>query len=116
MYIYKIFKNNELTEGQKKKVVSSFDRATNVREVKLLYSALTESFHAVTVSARKKSVNTKKNMVNKITESYAGANSKPAKVVKLDESKNSSENDDVINGFSPNRMKEIVTYRSTRKS
>jgi len=115
MYISKIFKNNELTEGQKKKVVSSFDRATNVREVKLLYSALTESFHAVKVTERKKAVGARKNLVNKITEKFAGANSKSTQSVKLNENVASSDNEDVINGFSPKRMKDIISYRSNRR-
>ena len=52
-----------LSENQKMKVIENFDRASNLREVKLIYSTLCESF---TVSKTKRS----------IKESYA---SKPSK-------------------------------------
>jgi hypothetical protein len=40
LYINKIFKSNALTENQKIKVLSSMDRATSVKEVKLVYESL----------------------------------------------------------------------------
>jgi hypothetical protein len=38
-----MFRKNNLTNEQKVRIVESFDRATTVREVKLLYAALTEN-------------------------------------------------------------------------
>jgi len=54
-----LFRNFELTEGQKMKVIENFDRAGNTREVKLVFSTLAESF---------KRPETKKRVVK---ESYA---------------------------------------------
>jgi hypothetical protein len=44
LYTNKLFRNFELTEGQKMKVIENFDRAGNTREVKLVFSTLAESF------------------------------------------------------------------------
>ena len=63
LYTNKLFRNFELTEGQKMKVIENFDRAGNTREVKLVFSTLAESFNRPS---------TKKRVVK---ESYA---SKPA--------------------------------------
>ena len=43
LYTNKIFKSKNLTENQKVKVLESFDKATTVKEVKLVYETLTES-------------------------------------------------------------------------
>jgi hypothetical protein len=44
LYTNKLFRNFELSEGQKMKVIENFDRAGNTREVKLVFSTLAESF------------------------------------------------------------------------
>jgi len=44
MYTTKIFRNFTLSEGQKKKVVEQFDRASTLREAKLVYSTIAESY------------------------------------------------------------------------
>tara|TARA_B100001093_G_scaffold488970_1_gene526705 strand:+ start:18333 stop:19253 length:921 start_codon:yes stop_codon:yes gene_type:complete len=44
LFSNKLFKSNDLSEAQKIKVIETFDRAANLREVKLVYSTLTESF------------------------------------------------------------------------
>ena len=62
LYTNKLFRNFDLSEGQKMKVIEGFDRAGNTREVKLVFSTLAESFNRPT----------KKRVVK---ESYA---SKPA--------------------------------------
>lgn len=61
LYTNKLFRNFELTEAQKMKVIENFDRAGNTRETKLVFTTLAESF------ARPK---TKKRMVK---ESYSAA-------------------------------------------
>jgi hypothetical protein len=43
LYTNKIFKASALTESQKVKVLSSMDKATNVKEVKLVYESLSEN-------------------------------------------------------------------------
>lgn len=45
LYTNKLFRNFELSEGQKMKVIENFDRAGNTREVKLVFSTLAESFN-----------------------------------------------------------------------
>lgn len=44
LYSNKLFKSYNLNEGQKMKVIETFDRAVSLREVKLVYSTLAESF------------------------------------------------------------------------
>jgi hypothetical protein len=44
LYSNKLFRNFTLNEGQKMKVIENFDRAHNLREVKLVYSTLAEGF------------------------------------------------------------------------
>jgi len=64
LYTNKLFRNFELTEAQKMKVIENFDRASNTRETKLVFTTLAESFKRPT---------TKKRIVK---ESYSAA-SKP---------------------------------------
>ena len=69
LYSNKLFRNFALNEGQKMKVIENFDRAHNLREVKLVFSTLAEGFKTPSI---KKS----------IKESYASkpvASTKPAK-------------------------------------
>lgn len=71
LYSNKLFRNFSLNEGQKMKVIENFDRAHNLREVKLVYSTLAEGF---------KMPSTKK----VVKESFASkpvASTKPAKQV-----------------------------------
>jgi hypothetical protein len=44
LFSNKLFRNYPLSENQKMKVIENFDRASNLREVKLIYSTLCESF------------------------------------------------------------------------
>lgn len=45
LYTTKLFRAFNLSEGQKTKVVDTFDRAATLREVKLVYATLAESLH-----------------------------------------------------------------------
>ena len=47
LYTNKIFKAKNLTESEKVKVLNTFDRAETVKEVKLVFETLAESFKAV---------------------------------------------------------------------
>ena len=67
LYVNKLFRSFNLTNEQKSKVVETLDRTKNVREVKLVFSTIAESFKFGNGVARK--------TTSKITESYA---SKPA--------------------------------------
>ena len=46
LYVNKLFRKNGLSESQKVKIIETFDRAKNVRETKLIYATLAESFNA----------------------------------------------------------------------
>jgi hypothetical protein len=46
LYVNKIFRNKNLTESQKVKVLSAFDKATSVREAKVIYETLNEGLVA----------------------------------------------------------------------
>ena len=63
LFSNKLFRNYALNEGQKMKVIENFDRASSIREVKLVYSTLCESL---------KSVNKKKTTIK---EGYASKSS-----------------------------------------
>ena len=52
LYTNKLFRNFELTENQKMKVIENFDRAGNTREVKLVFTTLAESFKRPTMKKR----------------------------------------------------------------
>ena len=47
LFSNKIFRNKGLSESQKMKVIENFDRAKSVREVKLVYTTLSESLSKV---------------------------------------------------------------------
>ena len=72
LFSNKLFRNHSLNESQKLKVIENFDRASNIREVKLIYSTLAESFGSGKVATRK------------LKESYASkasASTAPKKVL-----------------------------------
>jgi hypothetical protein len=80
LYTNKLFKQHVLTEDQKLKVVESFDLTKNVREAKLVYATLGESFRSSNIKevapvAKSKAPSTKKSL----TEGMA---SKPIKSTK----------------------------------
>ena len=66
LFSNKLFRNHSLNESQKMKVIENFDRASNLREVKLVYATLSEGFSLSNVSKTKRT----------IKESYA---SKPSR-------------------------------------
>ena len=70
LYTNKLFRNFELTEAQKMKVIENFDRAGNTREVKLVFTTLAESFNRPS---------TKKRVVKESYASKATATTAPAK-------------------------------------
>jgi hypothetical protein len=70
LYVNKLIKKEGLTEGQKVKIIETFDRARNVREAKLIYTTLAES---VAKRAVAKAPATKTKMV----EGFASKSQKP---------------------------------------
>lgn len=77
LYTNKLFKGKSLTEEQKLKVINTFDLTKTLREIKLAYTVLAESFNAGGSVAKKKSNAT----VTTITEGLA---SKPVSSTKPD--------------------------------
>jgi hypothetical protein len=69
LYTNKLFRNFELSENQKMKVIENFDRAGNTREVKLVFTTLAESFNRPT----------KKRVVKESYASKASASTAPSK-------------------------------------
>jgi len=52
LYVNRLFRKSGLSEGQKVKIIETFDRARNVREAKLIYATLSESFTTPTKSKK----------------------------------------------------------------
>jgi hypothetical protein len=52
LYTNKLFRNFDLNEGQKMKVIENFDRAVSTREAKLVFATLAESFNKPTQKRR----------------------------------------------------------------
>ena len=69
LYTNKLFRNFDINEGQKMKVIENFDRAGNTREAKLVFATLAESFHKPT--AGKRIVKESKSMASKPVASTA---------------------------------------------
>jgi len=69
LYTNKLFRNFELNDTQKMKVIENFDRAASTREVKLVFSTLSESFKKPV--AKKKVVKESKSYASKPTASTA---------------------------------------------
>ena len=69
LYTNKLFRNFELNESQKMKVIENFDRAASTREVKLVFSTLSESFKKPV--NKKKVVKESKSLASKPTASTA---------------------------------------------
>lgn len=74
LYVNKLFRNGELTETQKVKIIETFDRAKNVREAKLIYATLSES---VSTKKAKPTVAPKR----KMNEGFASAPSKKTQII-----------------------------------
>ena len=68
LFSNKLFRNFELNESQKMKVIENFDRASNLREVKLVFSTICES---LTVSRSNKKQNIKESYASKPVRSTA---------------------------------------------
>ena len=74
LFTNKLFRNGNLNESQKLKVIETFDRAKSTREVKLVYTTLAES----TMAARSPR---RKNTIKEGFASKAVASTKPRKAV-----------------------------------
>jgi len=68
LFSNKLFRNHSLNEGQKMKVIENFDRAQSLREVKLVFTTLAESFN---LNGRKTKRTIKESYASKSTRSTA---------------------------------------------
>jgi hypothetical protein len=78
LFTNKLFRAYGLTNEQKLKVVENFDRATNLREVKLVFATLAESFGHSPASTAKKQIKESKGSASK-----AVASTKPKSAPKV---------------------------------
>jgi hypothetical protein len=87
LYTNKLFKAHVLNEDQKLKVVESFDLTKNVREAKLVYATLGESFSTRTpkvkeeIKSAPKKAKTEKNPLTEGIASKAIKSTKPSKKI-----------------------------------
>jgi hypothetical protein len=70
LYVNKVFKANNLTEGQKANVIAAFDKAETVKEVKLVYETVSDN---VTAGGKKEVVKEAKGFASAAT----GISTKP---------------------------------------
>jgi hypothetical protein len=98
LFTNKLFKSHTLNNAQKMKVIESFDRAKNLREVKLLYATMAESWSQTDLV--KKSEKT----VKKITEGMASKTQKSTKPAVEKVVKESS----IIDDGSAERLKKLA--------
>jgi len=73
LFSNKLFRNHSLNENQKMKVIENFDRAQSLREVKLVFATLSESFN---INGRKTKRTIKESYASKASRSTA-----PKKVI-----------------------------------
>lgn len=74
MFTTKTFKQYNLTESQQSRILDSFDRANNVREVKLVYTTICESFNKKPLSKKKITEGFASKSVNAINPSRRTSN------------------------------------------
>lgn len=91
LYVNKLFKKANLTEGKKMRVIETFDRVKSVREAKLVYATLCES---LTAAASKKPIKSNR---TSLKEGFASQASRGTRVI--------NESNQLVN-----RFKELVNY------
>ena len=74
LYTNKLFRSRNVSEAQKMKVIEQFDRAANVREVKLVYTTFAESMN-------RKAVNESAKRVSKSSKPVASTKSKKVSII-----------------------------------
>jgi len=74
LYTNKLFRSRNVSEAQKMKVIEQFDRAANVREVKLVYSTFAESI-------KRKSVNESAKRVSQASKPVASTQPKQKPII-----------------------------------
>jgi hypothetical protein len=78
LFSNKLFRSYSLTESQKVTVIENFDRAGSLREVKLVYATLAESFKGRSMKAQKP---TQKSSLKEAFASKPQASTRPSKKI-----------------------------------
>ena len=81
LYVNRIFKANDLSEGQKLRVVETLDKASSVKESKLIYETIKDSF---SISKTRKTKQTPKKSIREglgMASKAAGTSTAPKKAV-----------------------------------
>jgi hypothetical protein len=78
LFSNKLFRSYSLTESQKVTVIENFDRAGSLREVKLVYATLAESFKGRSMKTPK---STKKSSLKESFASKPQASTRPSKKI-----------------------------------
>lgn len=79
LYLNKVFRANNLSESQKASIITAFDKAMNVKEVKLVYEAVKDSF--VSTPTNKKSITESRGFAS----APQGNSTRPKNIVEVDE-------------------------------
>lgn len=79
LYVNKVFRNNNLNEDQKVKIIASFDKAETVKEVKLVFDTVKDSLVSEAAKPAKKVFREHKSFASKAT----GNAPKPKEVVPM---------------------------------
>ena len=80
LYTNKLFKCKSLNESQKLKIINTFDLTKNIREVKLAYTVLAESFNSG-ASVVKKKINTTAQAITEGLASKQVSSTRPASTI-----------------------------------
>jgi hypothetical protein len=78
LYTNKIFRNKNLTESQKVKVLGAFDKAASVKEAKLVFETISES-----LNTPKKSIN--ENVIGRASKSAGTSTTTKQPIVESNE-------------------------------
>jgi hypothetical protein len=79
LYTNKIFRNYNLTNEQKVKVIDNIDRSANVREAKLIFTTLSESFKMA--GTEKRLSESKKSLVEGMASKTVGSTAPAKKII-----------------------------------
>ena len=78
LYVNKIFKSNDLNESQKVNIISAFDKAETVKEVKLVYETVSEN-----VVAKKEKATIKESKLGMASKATGTTASKPEVITEV---------------------------------
>ena len=105
LFTNRIFKTNALNNTQKMKVIENFDRAKTLREVKLVYTTISESLSETELSKKKNS------KVVKITEGLASKSAKATVIKEVVEKVVMVDENAIVSPDGAERLKKLANIR-----